>query len=219
MHSRLVSNAASADEASNPACRLGRDGEVLASEPEQRERIVQPKSSDPPATSADFERAWRRFGSNNAARLAYLRQLHPNDIGALFKVEMQSTMLAEILGVLCDQLQLCAISNLQGDPAQSCDFSVTNCASELDCHAPANAKQAYTSPDEVPDWSSAGWPLKMIFALTKTGRFALNRKLIGKQAQQHLMKALDVALGLAHDDSMVQDMDALTRSVREAFAL
>ncbi|GAX81006.1 hypothetical protein CEUSTIGMA_g8441.t1 [Chlamydomonas eustigma] len=63
-------------------------------------KLMQQEPQDPPTTSGDFYREWRRNCPNPDSKYRYLRLCGPGGITSLFKVEISSEALKEIIEVL-----------------------------------------------------------------------------------------------------------------------
>jgi hypothetical protein len=134
-----------------------------------------------PHTSAEFERDWRRL-SSSADKRAYLRQLHSVHVQELFRVEIRSVLLIEMLRLICDEITSLMHAHEGGE-----------CHTGL-CHAAtrevkdARSERLKVSSEAIPhDYISQSiqksseaifWGLKMLQALSSTGRFNLNLRLI-----------------------------------------
>ena len=85
------------DTISTPAARLGRDGQVLQFDGVSQLPPVQITSGKLPTTTAEFLREWKRNRISNRSRCDLLCQLTPSDLLKIFKVELNSVVLSDII--------------------------------------------------------------------------------------------------------------------------
>ena len=130
-----------------------------------------------PDSSAAFERHWRRQCATDALKYKYLLSLPPTCIESIFKVEMSGVLLAESIVACRNEL-----------------------ARRLDTHdaehatPPANPESTSTSSSGGSDDSERQLVADMLLAMSRTGRFSLNSKLIGRRAKDALRELIDTML-------------------------
>ena len=148
-----------------------------------------------PDSSAAFERHWRRQCATDALKYQYVLSLPPACIESIFKVEMSGVLLAESIVACRNEL------SRKIDPHDA-------------AHAtpPANPESTLTSSSGGVDDAERQLVADVLLAMSRTGRFSLNSKLIGRKAKDALRELIDTMLapGLA---------DETASTLRSAFGL
>ena len=150
----------------------------------------------PPDSSAAFERHWRRQCATDALKYQYVLSLPPSCIESIFKVEMSSVLLAE---------SIVACRNELSRRLDTHDVDTTM--------PPANPESTLTlSSGGGVDDAERRLVADVLLAMSRTGRFNLNSKLIGRRAKDALRELIDTILapGLA---------DETASTLRATFAL
>jgi hypothetical protein len=213
-----------------PAWGVGRDGKPLAKlQPQEIQAVSSHVTNCIPKTSSDFEREWRRRCSTNDERYMFLRRLSPATIQQLFKLEIKSTILADILSALSD----CWLSNAGANQDTAHDITGTcgalsraaSCgdvsgreqlatAAGIDCargqqNEPPSGEPMHRALQE------ASTVLQILVALTQCGRFQLIKVLLPKIVKVQTESLMHELLEAAGSSAELEGEGFTQSAVRE----
>ncbi|CAM9628479.1 unnamed protein product, partial [Ectocarpus sp. 6 AP-2014] len=123
-----------------------------------------------PKDHAQFQRDWRRRCRTNGERRDYLRLIGPKNVSALFRVEMEPDVLGQVLSVVCEE----------GDAGGSAAETANGSASA--------------------DKAGARVCVEWLWALSRTGRFAVNILFLADNEKQDLARAFDLISAVLGDE-------------------
>lgn len=160
-----------------------------------------------PNDYSQFQRDWRRRYRTDDERRHYLRVISPDKLPELFRVEMEPDVLGKVVSLVCDEF-----------PAQPIEH-------RIDSTIPSSSK-VDQSGDAVESLGSAATPfcqdkarycMELLWALTKTGRFAVNILFLEEKEKLALARLLDSITAAVRDDS--DEGFGRLKSLRRAYAV
>ena len=154
---------------------MGRDGKLIKQQQSGQPAHQISAATQPdelPANAQHFEREWRRCCTDQQARYAFLRRLPPHCVQQLFRVEIKSTLLAQILEALasCWLAYGCAQDSCQAE-----HFSDEAAAHEC---SESTEDTKGVGPQGCGALEEAAWVSDILLALSHCGRFELSKKLL-----------------------------------------
>lgn len=209
-----------------PAWCFGRDGKALTKlQPQQIRALSSALPDQMPGTSMQFERDWRRCCSTNDDRYRFLRRFSADQLQQLFKVEVKSTLLGEMIRALAD----CWLANAgvsqelsDRDAAQRWHDGGAESSTALGGHQCADTVVNREGQANSPGNGAvreAQCVLQLLLGLTRAGRFALGIKLLPAAAKcelQALVLELSEAAAASRDSTegplLQQHVDAVKQA-------
>jgi Potential Monad-binding region of RPAP3 len=191
-----------ADHAGVPAWSIGRDGKPIGQLARQQAQLPAQSLSmtdQVPKTAHHFERDWKRCCPDGHTRYMFLRRIGSETLQQLFKVEIKSTLLGDILQALAACWAPCNVAK-----RDACGHQLQAMAQRHGCSA-HDAGIRDGADDERGDSGAHGhnvlqeasWVLTMLQALAECGRFQLSQQLLPQQvckaSRQLLLDLLDAA--------------------------
>lgn len=164
-----------------------------------------------PRDYSQFQRDWRRRCRTDDERREYLRMISPDKLPVLFRVEMEPDILAQVLSLICaefltqpvgDQIDSAKASTHQ--PGDGNEGSVVGSARAGDGKSPFNKGEARFCTE---------W----LWALSRTGRFAVNILFLEEKEKLTLARLFDL-ITAAFQESSDADNGKI-HSLRKAYAV
>lgn len=164
-----------------------------------------------PKDHAQFQRDWRRRCRTNGERRDYLRLIGPKNVSALFRVEMEPDVLGQVLSVVCEEFAF---------QPQRID-SATPAAPEKEDRfgAPKRGDSTGSAAETAngnssADEAGARFCVEWLWALSWTGRFAVNILFLADKEKLALARVFDVITAVFGDED-----DEEISSLRKAYAV
>ena len=148
--------------------------------------LNQEEPSTPPSSSGDFTREWRRGCSTADARYRYLRLTTPSALASIFRVEIRTDLLREILTAL--ESSWLSQAGAAEDRKEGSSGVTTGAAEEI------------------------AFVVQCLLALSTAGRFSLTVRLLGssgKATLESLFQSLQEALIACPSDNEGMSYHAL----------
>lgn len=131
-----------------------------------------------PSSSGEFQREWKRNCPSLHAKLRYLQLCTPSNLPLIFKVEISSQLLGEILSAL----QAGSLAAAEDSTTSSAGAAVAGVTGE--------------------------WVVDVLTALTGCGRFKLHARLLSRGIKQGLGQLFDkLQQAIASTSSLARDID------------
>ncbi|CBJ27080.1 conserved unknown protein [Ectocarpus siliculosus] len=164
-----------------------------------------------PKDHAQFQRDWRRRCCTNGERRDYLRLIGPKNVSALFRVEMEPDVLGQVLSVVCQEFPLHPQRLDTAMPATPENEERSGAPTRGDAGGSA-AETANGSASA--DKAGARFCVEWLWALSRTGRFAVNILFLADKEKQELARAFDLISAVLGDED-----DEEISSLRKAYAV
>nr|BCL66087.1 hypothetical protein [Volvox africanus] len=166
-----------------PCWNFGPDGKLVKEHVGQTELPSNGAPLEVPSTSGDFTRDWRRLGTVDD-KYRYLQMCGPDTLRTIFRVEVSSEVLREVLGVV-----------------EACWLGHGGAAEEAEGGSGAALREAV-------------FAVRSLEALTAAGRFSLTVRLLGNSAKpmlDRLFAGLEDAAAASTtrslEDAQAEDVD------------
>ncbi|CAN0540110.1 unnamed protein product [Ectocarpus sp. 12 AP-2014] len=164
-----------------------------------------------PKDYAQFQRDWRRRCRTNGERRDYLRLVGPKNVSALFRVEMEPDVLGQVLSVVCEQFPF--------QPQRIDTATPATQENEERSDAPTRGEAAGSAAitangNASADEAGARFCVEWLWALSRTGRFAVNILFLAYNEKQALARAFDLITAVLGDED-----DEEISSLRKAYAV
>lgn len=171
-----------------------------------------------PKDYSQFQRDWRRRCSTDNERREYLSLIGPDEFPDLFRVEMEPDVLGQVLLLICDECP----------PVQSVvehrdDIATPSAPPVVDQPGAGNADDAVDSSSCAGNEKTslgkdgARHCLEWLWALTRTGRFAVNILFLDEKEKLVLTRVFGL-IAAAFSDNDQEDTGRL-HSLRKAYAV
>ncbi len=162
-----------------------------------------------PNDYSQFQRDWRRRYRTDEERREYLRVISPEKLPEIFRVEMEPDVLGKLVSLICGE------------------FPEHRAEHRIDSATPSDPKKA-DKPDKrnAGSLESAGTPfgkdearhcMEWLWALTKTGRFAVNILFLEEKEKLAMAHVLGLITAAVRDGSD-EDLGRI-QSLRKAYAV
>lgn len=177
-----------------------------------------------PKDHSQFQRDWRRRCSTDIERREYLRLIGPDSFPALFRVEMEPDVLGQVLLIICSEYpppaaQQPAAEHLVG----TAPSSATPPTVDRPGAGPADSVDGASSAGDEKSPSLLGvggarYCVDWLWALTRTGRFAVNILFLEGKEKLALARVFDLITAAFSENGHDQDAGNLL-SLRKAYAV
>lgn len=170
-----------------------------------------------PKDFSQFQRDWRRRCGTDNDRREYLRLIGPDRFPALFRVEMEPDVLGQVLRIICSECPPVQ----QPIGKHQVDTYTPPTTQEVDLPGSGNAVSVDGAPSAADGKSSLGVDctrhcVEWLWALTRTGRFAVNILFLGEKEKLALARVFDL-MTADFSETGGKDVDKLL-SLRKAYA-
>ncbi|CAN0156195.1 unnamed protein product [Ectocarpus fasciculatus] len=153
-----------------------------------------------PKDHAQFQRDWRRRCRTNCERRDYLRLIGPENVSALFRVEMEPDVLGQVLSVVCQECPLQPQRIDTASPAAPEEEEARSGAptkgDAAGMHRAAETANGNASGDEA----GARFYMEWLWALSRTGRFAVNILFLADKEKVALARVFDLMSAVFGDE-------------------
>lgn len=164
-----------------------------------------------PKDHAQFQRDWRRRCRTNGERRDYLRLIGPKNVSALFRVEMEPDVLGQVLSVVCEEFPFQPQRIDTATPATQENEERSGAPTRGDA---AGSAAIIANGNASADETGARFCVEWLWALSRTGRFAVNILFLADNEKQALARAFDLITAVFGDED-----DEEISSLRKAYAV